>query len=237
MEVGKKGNITPYSSMSIGGNMQQKSQTQFIVNYIQNEIRSFVQQQSNQIAPIPETYNHLDSEQFFDMIGCPDCHEYSDYFKQRLFEFDKKRIVRPAAFARDLRIEQSSENSNSKPFMYQPNKSQLRCLKPYVVHHHHIEGYYDSFCHNMINALKNRFITPETFNKEYDEALKSLHGKLTGHWVIYIIKEDGSRLYLDVVKHASNGYLNSEPYDADSYLKTTGLENYRSEFPTLFPIN
>lgn len=212
--------------------MKLDKETELVVDFIQNKLRPFVQQHAKQPIPRSEAYAHMDAETFFDTLYCPDCHEYSHYFKQRLFEYDKKCLVRAVAFAQKLREENSKHNSGQT--MYKPRLSRLRCLKPYKVYHHHIQGDHDSLVHCFLSAFtQNRATAKEWLSPSQTSLLPE---QLTGHWVIYVVKEDGSRLYLDVVQHSSNGELNSEPYDADAYLTSTGLENYRSEFPELFPI-
>ncbi|WP_158146236.1 hypothetical protein [Vibrio fluvialis] len=206
----------------------------YLVDFLEDEIRPFIQRQNrNPYLHLPDSPDH-----FFEYCGFPDCHDYSNYFKSRLLELASLGIVRADSFAQELvkEIAINSGKSKGKLRMKVPERVRLNCLRPYEVFHHHIEGHFDSQLHNYITAIKNLNIQSYIYDRDVHQSVEqSLVGKRTGHWVLFVIREN-RRLYLDVVQHPSKGYLGSQEYDADEYLRTIGLDNYRAEFPDLFPV-
>ncbi|ELM0316999.1 hypothetical protein Q3053_003273 [Vibrio cholerae] len=162
-------------------------------------------------------FKNLSTKVFFDMLGLPLCHVYSEYFKKRLHQLCIQGVVRPEQFSFDL-------NSGEKTMA---QRGYLKCLKSYKIKHDHIDSYYDSFIVNFNNYLKRNKIKLEhgQVGSVMSSFLRSYGAKRTGHWVIYKELED-KRVYLDICEH-----------DADTYLMNVGIFEYKKEYPHIFVEN
>ncbi|WP_157619336.1 hypothetical protein [Psychromonas aquimarina] len=170
-------------------------------------------------------YAELDQDTFISKIKLPEVHEYTDYFKKRLYQLSIDGIVKPESLAQHHRNLEQDNRLRSGSLKRSAASEILGSeeIKQYALCHHRISDGRESFLKMLNHFLKRQKIRITSQNNHfiYDAFTINRMKYEAGHRVIY--KEfQGKRYYLDICE-----------YGNDEYLKQTAPK-YIAESPMLF---